>query len=472
MNLNRKILHGDVLDKLSEIPNESIDCIITSPPYWGLRDYGVSGQMGAELNFNEYLDKLSKIMNELKRVLKKTGSCWVNLGDSYGTHRSNEDDKMSAEKQEQMTMSGFEKSRIGIPERFYINCIDSGWIARNNIVWYKSNSMPSSVKDRFTNKFEMIYFLVKSKKYYFNLDTVREKLIDEKGPPKPKPQVKLGSLFDDGIELESDRKMIKVPGQTPHGIHKNRDKGLPDYEQKKSNHQPNSKIRVEYGENINKHWHESIKKQNQTLGIDGNPIPTYSGFNERWQERKWTPDMGTIAAKHSGSFDANGNNLNNPNGKNPGDVFFINPRPFTESHFATFPPELPEKILKCACPIDTCEKCGKPRELIYESQSNNDYSKDSNYARQIGLEHKLEKFNRNSKQMNPVDYLLREYSKCDCNARFQPGIVLDPFFGAGTVGMVAEQLNRRWVGIELNQKYINIAQKRIGPYLNNKLDDF
>ena len=190
--MNRQILHGDVLDKVKEIPDESIDTIISSPPYWGLRDYGVKGQLGLEPDFRDYLKTMSEIMAQLKRVLKKTGSCWINLGDTYGgfaaaqnwndlkedfqrPHR--EKKKFQAE-----TKKPFPKSRVGIPERFYINCIDEGWIARNHIPWYKSNSMPSSVKDRFTNKWESIFFFVKNQKYYFNLDAVREKTITESKP--------------------------------------------------------------------------------------------------------------------------------------------------------------------------------------------------------------------------------------------------------------------------------------------------
>ncbi|SVE64606.1 uncharacterized protein METZ01_LOCUS517460, partial [marine metagenome] len=162
-NMNRKILEGDIFDKIKEIPDKSIDTIITSPPYWGLRDYGVDGQFGLEPDFKDYLSKMQKVMVELWRVLKDTGSCWVNLGDTY-------------------SMGKNAKSRVGIPERFYINCIDSGWIARNHLVWTKNNAMPSAVKDRFTNKWESIFFFVKQQKYYFDLDAVREKSLTETKP--------------------------------------------------------------------------------------------------------------------------------------------------------------------------------------------------------------------------------------------------------------------------------------------------
>ena len=194
--LHRKILIGDVLEKMLEIPDESIDVIISSPPYWGLRDYGADGQWGLEKDFNEYLDKLDKLMDQCKRVLKPTGTCWINLGDTYSTvsggmkdlkngvkkkygkvdygvgHAHTGDGKPELDgafsvDQAKMYNNLQSKSRVGIPERFYIRCIDKGWIARNHIPWVKANSMPSSVKDRFTNKWESVFFFAKNQKYYF-----------------------------------------------------------------------------------------------------------------------------------------------------------------------------------------------------------------------------------------------------------------------------------------------------------------
>jgi len=195
---NRTILIGDVLEKIKEIEDESIDCVITSPPYWGLRDYDAEGQWGLEPDFQDYLEKLNKLMDQCKRILKKTGTAWINIGDTYGTVSGNFEQQSKGEKkydgmkenlsknypsQKDMKKKLVAKSRVGIPERFYINCINRGWVARNHIPWIKPNAMPSSVKDRFTNKWESIFFLAKNQQYYFNLDSVREKPITE--TPKP-----------------------------------------------------------------------------------------------------------------------------------------------------------------------------------------------------------------------------------------------------------------------------------------------
>jgi DNA modification methylase len=139
------IHQGDALNVLKTFEPESIDCCVTSPPYWALRDYKVEGQLGLEPTFHEYIDKLCTIFDQVKRVLKKTGSCWVVLGDTYS----------------------LEKSLCLIPERFVIEMINRGWILRNKIIWHKRNCMPSSAKDRFTVDHEFVYFFVKSQKYYF-----------------------------------------------------------------------------------------------------------------------------------------------------------------------------------------------------------------------------------------------------------------------------------------------------------------
>lgn len=439
---NRTILQGDVLDKLKEISDESIDCIISSPPYWGLRDYGVDGQLGLEPDFRDYLKIMSNIMDELKRVLKKTGSCWINLGDTYaggpvgsfnGGGKEFEGRDMSgvesSGKLDKTKLTIFPKSRFGIPERFYIQCIDDGWIARNHIPWYKSNSMPSSVKDRFTNKWESIFFFVKEQKYYFNLDAVREKTTTESKP------------FNVRVR---DTKRGLVQEKLTGGMTEDEDQNYND---------------------------KGELKQDNTKGADGKPIPTYKGFNERWNNKsqdqftKRKLEMRAVGGDHDSC-------MNDTRGKNPGDVFFINPKPFAEAHFATFPVDLPLKILKCACPSQVCKKCSKPRNPI--SKATPEYQKALDNIK--GLESgNLTTGYQNYKNETPAltaSYQIIGWTDCGCNAGFESGIVLDPFFGAGTVGVVAEMLGLQWCGIELNEEYIKIARNRLEPYLNNKLEVF
>lgn len=424
--LHRQILMGDAVKKIKEIPDETIDVEISSPPYFGLRDYGVEGQLGLEDDYNKFLDKIHELMIELKRVLKKTGSCWINIGDTYAGGRGHFDFSASkydkqrkfysedslkarqfrAQKKDQLQ----DKTQMCIPERFKIRAVDDGWIARNTIPWFKPNAMPSSINDRLTNKWEPVYFFVKNKKYYFNLDAVRVKSATGYNKyTQSKNYDDQTTLDESTFEIDKELKMGGIPGVGPTGISRNRKEGRGDFE----------------------------KKQDNTLMANGKPDPTKKDFNDRWKNRKWvnnefsTQGVQTVAKDHSGVYRSDGSCINNPNGKNPGDIFtfdytdeellewikiirennkaieiapdflVINTQPFPDAHFATFPEALPEFILKAACPPN--------------------------------------------------------------------GIVLDPFFGAGTVGVVAEKLNLQWVGIELNPKYEVIARKRLDKYLNKKI---
>lgn len=149
-------LSGDSLEVLKSIPDESIDCCITSPPYWGKRQYE-NGGIGLEDNYQEYIDNLIAIIKEVKRVLKKTGAFWLNIGDSY-----------------------FNKQLLGIPWRVAFRMMDDGWILRNDVIWYKHKGGLSPTTDRFGSVYEDFFFFVKSSKYYFDADSIRTKAREAK----------------------------------------------------------------------------------------------------------------------------------------------------------------------------------------------------------------------------------------------------------------------------------------------------
>lgn len=179
-----KIYNEPCLETVKRMPNNYLDCVITSPPYWQLRDYGYPEQWGLEPTFNEYLEHLWELMDEIYRVLKPTGTCWVNLGDTYGTQSGGLKGKNTFDpKNQKATLNVIEQPKtinkclLLIPHRFAIGCIDRGWIVRNDIVWAKRNGMPESVTDRFSKKHEYFFFMVKSEKYYFDLDAIRSKHI-------------------------------------------------------------------------------------------------------------------------------------------------------------------------------------------------------------------------------------------------------------------------------------------------------
>lgn len=169
------IFKGDAKSILKSLPGESVDMVMTSPPYWALRDYHVKGQLGLESNFEEYILKLCDVFDEVKRVLKEHGTCWVNLGDTYSGNSTGKTDIKYSEymkyqqRKLQKRSNGYpEKSLCMIPLRFAVEMVKRSWILRNVIIWHKPNAMPSSVRDRFTVDFEYLFFFVKSKNYYFN----------------------------------------------------------------------------------------------------------------------------------------------------------------------------------------------------------------------------------------------------------------------------------------------------------------
>lgn len=167
------VINKDCLTGLKELSDNSIDCCITSPPYWALRDYGCDGQIGQEETPEQYIETLINLFKEVYRVLKPEGTCFVNLGDTYGTGSGG--DSFAGKKQQtnkgslvaRKQLTGMNKSLLMIPYRFGWAMVENGWILRNVINWRKPNQMPQSANDRFTVDFEPIFFFTKQPKYYF-----------------------------------------------------------------------------------------------------------------------------------------------------------------------------------------------------------------------------------------------------------------------------------------------------------------
>jgi len=370
--LNR-IYQGDCLEVLKTFPDNSIDCCVTSPPYYALRDYGVSGQIGLESTFHEYINHLLDLFDEVKRVLKPTGSCWVNLGDSYSGSSNGAGDKTTTNRNKPESYKEMykgqkpgkqiqDKSLLQIPARFAIGMTDRGWILRNELIWYKRNCMPSSVTDRFTVDFEKIFFFVKNKKYWFE------------------------QQFENFESNDYDRK------------------------------------RMESRKEYHGKWSE--------------------GYNSM-------PNLQRAFVAGS------------QQGRNKRCVWTINTKPYKEAHFATFPETLIETPIKAGCPEFICTKCGKAREKIIESEQRSNKPKSNANV-------KTNNDNSGKINRNNLSGDLREkheiIKSCNCNAPFTGGIVLDPFFGSGTTGVVALKQNKNFVGIELNPEYIEIAEKRLELY--------
>ena len=343
---SNRILQGNVLDRLKDLPDRSIQCVVTSPPYWGLRDYGtaeweggdedckhkekelrndtsekwksmeetkgfqykkecpecgakrVDKQLGLEETPEEYVEKMVEVFKQVKRVLKHDGTVWLNLGDSYGNG----------------------KQLTGIPWRMAFALQADGWYLRQDIIWHKPNPMPESVRDRCTKSHEYIFLLSKSAKYFYDADAIKTPLKDES----------MRRLMQD---IENQEGSDRVPGKT------------------------NGPMKAVGG----KDWQKNMDG-------DGLKMKGKSGYFDK----DGYPICGSMANRKS--------------------VWKINTKPYKGAHFATFPPELPE----------LCIKAGSS----------------------------------------------------------EGDVVLDPFFGSGTTGWVAQRLGRKWIGIELNQEYIELAEKR------------
>tara|TARA_R100001082_G_scaffold66155_1_gene37353 strand:- start:278 stop:1213 length:936 start_codon:yes stop_codon:yes gene_type:complete len=176
-----KILQGNCLEVLKDLPEQSVNTCITSPPYWGLRDYGEGEQMGLEETPEEFVENLVNVFREVKRVLRDDGTVWLNLGDSYAGNNSRASNNGRAgfgtKREGVFTKTGTglkTKDLVGIPWRVALALQQDAWYLRQDIIWHKSNPMPESVTDRCTKAHEYIFLLSKNKKYYFDNDAIKE----------------------------------------------------------------------------------------------------------------------------------------------------------------------------------------------------------------------------------------------------------------------------------------------------------
>ena len=163
--LNR-ILVGDARAVLTTLPRGFVDCVVTSPPYFRLRNYQHAGQLGLERSVDEWVDNLRTVLRALEPTLRPTGTVWLNLGDSYSTGKE----------------GAPPKSLLLAPERLVLALIEDGWLVRNKVIWAKRNPMPSAVRDRLSCSWEVIYLLVRNRTYFFNLDAVRQPHLSARKP--------------------------------------------------------------------------------------------------------------------------------------------------------------------------------------------------------------------------------------------------------------------------------------------------
>jgi DNA modification methylase len=538
-----KLIQGNVLEALKQIPDNSIDTIITSPPYWGLRKYPDSaniiwdgdpncehefeleiqkdpmdrggkgqrdpggagsigqprtwekistkqgfckkcgawyGQLGLEPTLELYIKHLLQITKELKRVLKPTGVMFWNHGDCYGSKPAGNPGmgKKGASFEQRQDTSSFPEKCMALQNyRLILKMIDEqGWILRNSIVWFKPNHLPESCKDRFTRAYENVFMLVKSRKYFFNLDAVREPLksstVERIGVRASEEEMK---KYDKQGKLKNAEQLVWA------GLSRDKTgfvKFRPDL--------PKPEELISYL----RYWKEkkgiSFEEIAEKLNMPitsvthyfTNPDSTH-GFaypsKEIWFKLKEILEFDNKYDEVMSHEELKPSYIPcNVLGKNPGDVWVINTEPFPEAHFATFPTELVRRCIKAGCPEQVCKKCGKPRKIITVT----DYIKHRPSGSKIPRQEQGIKIHDNGfgnwKTFGNNLLAIHEivgWTSCNCNAGFEHGWILDPFVGSGTTIKVAIEERRNCIGIEIVPEYIEMVIRRCN-LRNNPLIEF
>jgi site-specific DNA-methyltransferase (cytosine-N4-specific) len=291
---------GDACDVLAAMPAGSADCIVTSPPYWARRDFGVAGQYGREPGPAAYVETLRAVLDEARRVLAEDGTCWLNLGDSYtdsGAAVTGLHSYLGSGLTGRHTPGMAAKNLLGLPWRVALALQGDGWIIRNAIVWHKPNAMPESVRDRMNCRYELLFLLVKSRHYWFDLDPIR--IPHVAAPATPGGMPRHGGT---GTQRQSG---MPMPGRHPG-------------DGKHSGNRPGSR-----------------------------PSAIRSGGAR-------SPKYGPHAREVTGArrHKPQPRRRLHPNGRNPGDVWSIPARPYRGPHFAAFPAELPTRCIQAGCKPD------------------------------------------------------------------------------------------------------------------------
>jgi DNA modification methylase len=377
--VSTKILFGDCRDVLATLAAGSVQCCVTSPPYYGLRDYGADGQIGLEPTPDEYVAQLVFVFREVRRVLRDDGVLWLNLGDSYVSNgrydaayearadRGRPTDKYAAyDPRPAACAAGMKpKDLIGIPWMVAFALRADGWYLRRDIIWHKPNPMPESCTDRPSTAHEYVFLLAKSARYFFDGDAIREKMA-------------AASIVRLAQDIDNQAGSVRANG--------------------------------------------GAKTNGPMKAVAKGNAKTFRGGGAYTQGQ--TFDNSAAVER-----DSHGNAPNQTGDRNSRSVWTIATKGFSGAHFATMPPALAERcILSGTSSIGACRCCGAPFVPLIEKGEPD----------------------------------LAHQKACDCPiAKPVPCVVLDPFCGAGTTGLVADRLGRDAILIELNGEYRDLAAKRI-----------
>ena len=322
-----KIINENCLTGMKQIPDGVIDCCVTSPPYWGLRDYGHDEQIGMEETPDKFVETLVEVFAEVKRILKPEGTLWLNLGDTYSAHKdcksvsdslrkggrseeANVIEKGKSNSRNSKTLKSVglkNKDLIGVPWAVAFALRSNGWWLRQDIIWHKPNPMPESVTDRCTKSHEYIFLMSKSAKYYFDSEAIQEEATGYDG--------RKDTFFKGSTKY--------LNGFAPEGTSE---------------------------QTLAKKGHERWRKKSTFGNRDGELNGLHSG-------NEWTPKRKNEGTNHGGNGtgfqDHSGySNLENPYIRNKRSVWTVNTKPYADAHFATFPEKLIEDCIKAGCPKD------------------------------------------------------------------------------------------------------------------------
>lgn len=422
----RKIIQGDCLEKLKELSDESVDCCVTSPPYYGLRDYGVSGQIGLEETPEEYIKRLTDVFHEVKRVLKKDGTLWVNIGDSYnGAKKGNTEiykhsSVVTDSFNKKLWAGAKQKDLIGIPWMLAFALRQDGWYLRQDIIWHKPNPMPESVKDRCTKSHEYLFLLSKSPQYYFDYEAIQEEAIYKDDRRNGQSRIVYDGKRANGEDDKAQQSFVVVnEKRNKRDVWAYDNSKYDNAEQESSVRQGMNKERGNKIIALRKNLppqedfvmfmrrRTSVDQLSNSISVKRSTIEHWfrtdaSGFSypsvEDWLEVRdilddWSDEFADMNERLTNvTYETDDIGKNNNGKRTKRDVWTVVPSHVRDAHFATYPEEL----------VEPCILAGTR----------------------------------------------------------EGGVVLDPFFGSGTTGRVAERLGRKWIGIELNPEYVEIAKKR------------
>lgn len=480
-----RILEGDVMEQLKTLADESVQCVVTSPPYWGLRDYGtgtwvggdpeckhlrpaahgyhpfdqstlgpnhdgisesnsahadeakrqhyqdvcafcgavrVDRQIGLEKTPEEYIAKMVAVFREVRRVLRKNGTCWVNMGDCYNSANGFERGHKYMDGGVPKTLaypdrSGCQlkpKDLVGMPWMLAFALRTDGWYLRQDIIWAKPNPMPESVTDRCTKSHEYLFLLTKSARYYYDQEAIKEPAAES-------------SLQRWNQDIENQHGSDRVPGKT------------------------NGPMKAVGGRAAGNKMHKLVTEYQ-------------SSESEEHRTAAGLLNIANVAYSM----------------RNKRSVWTIATQPFKEAHFATYPEKLVEScILAGTSEYGCCSVCGVPwkRCVNHKFISQPDVSaekavRSANAQKPMDSSNTWSGFPRGTTATETSGW----ESGCSCEQTMPPApcTVLDPFAGSGTTGVVALRYGRNFIGIELNAEYAEMARRRIendAPLFNKVVND-